>query len=115
MNKHLIAGAALALGTGLACAEWSGPFEGGQAAEAWRPPAAPAGAPGADRAAVKAEARETARHVDSRAGYQSDAERLPGPAPMPGGRTRAEVREEARAGRHELTARVYEGGPASNP
>ncbi len=113
MNKlHLTMAATLALGAGLAGAQAALPLEGGQAAGPF-PPGAARFTSNADRSTVAAEGREAARRVNSRSGYQDDAERGLAPSPYGGStRARSDVRAEARSTLREANMQVFEGGQA---
>jgi hypothetical protein len=102
----LSSGNALAAGPGNAAQ--AGPFEGGQSANTF------ATAPfmsSVDRATVSAEAREAARHLDSRSGYQSGSEQG-AHTQLASTLSRAQVREEAMAASRDAGTQVFEGGQA---
>jgi hypothetical protein len=114
MDKHHITtAAAMALCAGAAWAQGIGPYEGGDASNAYR--VVPPSAAGAmlDRAAVAAEGRAAARQVDSRAGYQSDAERTYSAAPRAGVLSRAQVREATAEMGGPPPRQTFEGGDAA--
>jgi hypothetical protein len=106
MNKlHIALAAALALGSQFAAAQATGPFEGGQAANAFA-----LGSPiasTADRATVQAQGNEAARHLNSRSGQQNLTEQIIY-ARFTSTRSRDDVRAEALASGREVQA--VEGG-----
>ncbi|MBA2965521.1 MULTISPECIES: hypothetical protein [Ramlibacter] len=104
---QLTLAAALALGAQLASAQLAGPFEGGQSANALAT-AAPV-ASTLDRATVRAQGNEAARHINSRSGHQGETERAIN-ARFTGTRSRSDVRAEALASLREGGTQVYEGG-----
>lgn len=107
----ITSGNALAQGAGeIAPAQMAGPFEGGQAATVFA--MGPRWVSTADRAAVRAEARQAARSMDSRSGYQSDAQPTLHAA-FTSTRSRDEVRAEAMASIRESGTQVFEGGQSA--
>ena len=113
MDKQHIAAAALTLCAGAALAQSIGPFEGGDASNAYR--VVPPSAAGAmlDRAAVAAEGRQAAHLVDARSGSPREPARAYRAAPRDSLLTRAQVREATAEMGGAPAQQAFEGGDAA--